>query len=132
MLNETPREKPIYKEQSNELPIFVAWMDFLKWLIITTDKFPKKVRLTFTNRINNIALDVVEDLVEAQYSKTKSDLLRRANLKLEKLRVLIRISYEQRFLTYDRYQAASVKINQAGKMLGGWAKQQVRVNEKTR
>lgn len=45
-----------YRE--DELPIFVKWMDFLKWLLPTTDKLPKKVRFTLSNRINVLAIDL--------------------------------------------------------------------------
>lgn len=54
-----------------DLPIFVKWLDFLKWLLLTTDKFPKKSRFTFSDRINNLALNIVEDLVEARYTKQR-------------------------------------------------------------
>lgn len=87
-----------------DLPIFVKWTDFLKWLLHTTDKFPKKVRFTFSDRINNLALSVVEELVEARYSGNKRLILKNANLRLEKLRILLRISYESRFLSKEAYK----------------------------
>jgi hypothetical protein len=46
-------------------------MQFLEWLLPTTEKFPKRVRFTFSDRINNLALDIMEDLVEARYSRNK-------------------------------------------------------------
>ena len=45
--------------------IFVAWQDFLAWLLPTTAKLPKHVRFTFVNRIDNLALDIAEDLTRA-------------------------------------------------------------------
>ncbi|MGE4232055.1 MAG: diversity-generating retroelement protein Avd [Bacteriovoracia bacterium] len=108
----------------DDLPIFVKWMDFLKWLLLTTDAFPKKVRFTFTERINGLALSIVEDLVEARYTRNRSTALRRANLSLEKIRVLIRVCYETRVLSGKSYRHASYAINEVGKMLGGWMKQQ--------
>ena len=51
--------------KEGDLPVFVAWLDFLAWLLPTTAKLPKHIRFTFANRIDNLALDVVEDLVEA-------------------------------------------------------------------
>ena len=56
----------------------------------TSEKSPKRARFTFAERINGIALDLVEDLVDARYSKNKALILRSANFRLEKLRVLIR------------------------------------------
>lgn len=110
------------KEQ--ELPILVKWMEFLKWLLPAMEKFPKRVRFTFADRINNLALDIVEDLIEAQYTHPKRALLQRANLRLEKLRILLRISCEQKYLPYKAYEYAMRSVNEVGKMLGGWIKQQ--------
>jgi four helix bundle protein len=110
--------------QSSELPIFIAWLDFLKWLLNATEKFPKKARFTFSDRINNLALDVVESLVEARYSKNKKEHLRKININIEKVRILMRISFESRFISHEGYKHFSVSINEIGKMLGGWIKQQ--------
>ena len=66
----------------DDLPIFVAW------LLPTTARLPKSIRFTFSQRIDNLALDVVEDLIEARYTRHKQTILKRANLRLEKLRVL--------------------------------------------
>ncbi len=108
----------------SDLPVFVKWMDFLEWLLPVTEKFPKRVRFTFCDRINNLALDIVEDLVEARYSPDKREHLRHANLRLEKLRVLLRLSHTLRYLDYKRYEHAMKAINEVGRMLGGWLKQQ--------
>jgi four helix bundle protein len=107
-----------------DLPIFVKWMDFLKWLLTVTEKFPKSVRFTFVDRIHNLALSVVEELVEARYSNNKRATLGRINIKVETLRVLLRITYEQRYLPTKNYQQAMLSLNDIGRMLGGWMKQQ--------
>jgi len=109
---------------NSDLPIFIKWIDFLKWLLLTTEKFPKKIRFTFTDRINNLALSIVEDLIEARYSRQKMGALRKANLGLEKIRILLRICYESKVLPHKAYEHAMVSMNEVGKMLGGWIKQQ--------
>ena len=108
----------------DDLPIFVQWYDFMKWILVTTDHFPKKVRFTFTERLNQLAMNIIEDLIEARYTRNKIVALRRANLTLEKIRVLIRLSYEMKVLPRKSYEFASFSINETGKMLGGWMKQQ--------
>ena len=107
-----------------ELPVFAKWFDFVKWLMPLTEKLPKKLRFSITNRINNLALDVVEDLVEARYSRNKAVSLRSANLRLEKLRILFRLCVEQQLMPHKTYLHAIKAINETGKMLGGWMKQQ--------
>ncbi len=110
--------------KNRELPVFVKWMDFLEWLLPVTERFPKRVRFTFSDRINHLSLDVVEDLVEACYARDKRSILQRANLRLEKIRVLLRLSNRMQYLDYRRYEFAMKGINEVGKMLGGWLKQQ--------
>ena len=111
-------------QRTSDLPIFVKWMEFLKWLLPMTEQLPKKVRFTFSNRINNLALDIVEEFVEAQYSRNKAPILRAANLKLEKLRILLRLCFESRLIPQKSYRHGIYAINEVGKMLGGWLKQQ--------
>ena len=120
----TNEQDGVHISRDVDLPIFVKWMDFLKWLLTVTEKFPKSVRFTFVDRIHNIALSVVEELVEARYSKNKQAILGRINIKIETLRVLLRITYEQRYLPTKNYQQAMLSLNDIGRMLGGWMKQQ--------
>lgn len=107
-----------------DLPIFVQWTAFLEWLLPLTEKFPHKARFTFANRIDNLALDIVEDLVEARYTREKRAILRRANLRLEKLRILLRLSHSLAYLPHQRYSHAMQQLNTTGAMLGGWRNQQ--------
>jgi hypothetical protein len=105
-------------------PVFVFWFDFLRWLLDKTQKFPKSVRFSFTVRIENLALDVIEGIIEARYSSERKAILRRIDLDLEKLRVLLRMCHDLRYLDGKGYEFASRQINEAGKMIGGWRKQQ--------
>jgi len=52
------------------------------------------------------------------------DILRRIDLGMEKLRVLLRMCHDMEYLDHKGYEFASRKINEAGKMVGGWRKQQ--------
>ena len=108
----------------DDLPIFVKWLETLTWVLQTAEKFPKRVRGTMTDRLINLMFDVVEDFTEARYSKNKAFILKRANLRLEKIRIILRIAHEQKILPHAAYKHGVYKINEVGKMLGGWLKQQ--------
>lgn len=107
-----------------DLPVFVHWTAFVEWLLPTTGKFPKRVRFTLSDRIDNLALDVVEDLVEARYSRRKTEILKRINLKLERLRVLLRLCHTLQYLPHRSYEFAMRSLEEVGQMVGGWIKQQ--------
>ncbi len=109
---------------ADELPIFTKWMEFLEWLLPTTERFPRRVRFTLSQRIENLALDIVEDLVEARYNRRKAEILAQANLRLEKLRILLRLSYRQKHLASRQYEHAMKMLHNVGQMLGGWLRWQ--------
>jgi hypothetical protein len=109
-----------------EPQLFVLWYDFSKWLLDKTEKFPRKVRFSFSNRIDNLTLEIIEGIIEARYSKNKYSTLRRIDLNMEKLRILLRMCHDLKYLDSNGYEFASRKINEAGKMAGGWRKQQER------
>ena len=114
------RRKPSLPEP----PVVLAqWERFLGWLLQRTEKFPKRVAFTFRTRIDNLALDVFERLVEARYQRQRSELLRRINLDLEKLRLLLRLAHEQGVLDPRALLHACQELDQAGRMVGGWQRQ---------
>jgi len=108
----------------DELSLFVQWETTLKDLLARTEKFPKRYRFTFTSRIDNLALDVLDELVAARYSREKKVHLKKANLMIEKMRVLLRICHDEGFLDHRGFEHVIRRIDEAGRMTGGWIKQQ--------
>lgn len=105
-----------------ELPIYVRWYAFLGWLLDRTQGFPKNIRFTLSGRIDNLALDILEKIVEAAYTRDKVPILKQANLMVEKLRVLLRLCYERQYLSTKSYEHAVRELYEVGRMLGGWIK----------
>ncbi|MCK4413817.1 MAG: diversity-generating retroelement protein Avd [Candidatus Eisenbacteria sp.] len=103
-----------------ELPLFVHWMEFLDWLLSRTEKFPRSVRLSISNRIEALALDILEEIIEARYRRDRLPVLRAINLRLEKLRVLLRICHGRGYLHHDGYEYGVRQLATAGRMIGGW------------
>ncbi len=108
-----------------EVPVlFVHWERFLAWLLDRTARFPRRLRFTLTNRIDNLALDVFEGLVAARYERQRIPILAKINLDIEKLRLLLRIARDRGFLDRRSFENASKEIDTAGRMVGGWLKHQ--------
>ena len=95
---------------------------FLLWLIPTVEKFPKSQKFLLGDRIQNLALDVQESLIEATYSKSPAPHLAQANLRLEKLRYLFRLAFELRHLDARRHEFAARAVDEIGRLVGGWMK----------
>jgi hypothetical protein len=108
---------------AEELQLFIKWSEFLKWLLNTTEKFPKKVRFTFTTRIDNLALDILEDIIEFRYDrKARQSGFMKINIKFEKLRILLRFCHELQYISTKQFEYAIMHINDVGKMTGAWLK----------
>ena len=103
-------------------PALEAHQRFLTWLIPTLEKFPRAQRFLLGDRIEATALDVLERLIEATYTKERQGMLRAANLGLEKLRHLIRLAHDLHYLDTRRYEHAARAINETGRLIGSWTK----------
>ena len=109
-----------------ELPLFGHWEKALGDLLDRTVKFPRSVRFTFTTRIDNLALDVLEEIVLARYAPRgeKRAHLKRIDAALARLRVLLRLCYERRYLGRRGFEQVMRNVDEAGRMVGGWRRQQ--------
>ncbi len=109
--------------QPEDLPVFTRAYALAGWLLDRTQKFPKSSRFTFARRIDNLALDLVEAVVTARYnSRRRRVIITEANLKLTRLRVLLRLATGRRYLSRRRYFHVIEKIDEIGRMLGRWGK----------
>jgi len=99
-----------------------AHYQFLLWLGPTLEKFPKTHKFTLGDRIQNQALDVLEALIEATYTRERGLHLRRANLGIEKLRFLLRLAADLKVLDKKRYEFAARTLDDIGRSIGAWAK----------
>lgn len=103
-------------------PALEAMYRFLLWLVPTLEGFPRKQKFMLGDRIQSIALTVLEALIEATYSRSRDRQLSEANLGLEKLRVLFRLAKDLRHLDARRYEHAARSLDEVGRMVGGWIK----------
>ena len=111
-----------------DAPVLLGlWEEFVGDLLDRTARFPKGVRFTFATRMENLALDVLEELVEARYAsgRSKQEALRRADARLGRLRVLVRLAHARRLLAASGYEHVSRSLDECGRMLGGWRQQGV-------
>lgn len=106
-----------------DYPVFQKWNEILDWILDTSEKFPKNSRFTFSTRIINLSLSILELLIEAIYdSDNRKTLLKKINIELEKLRVFFRLSHSRKYISTKQYNFISKQINGFGKMIGGWIK----------
>ena len=98
--------------------------DFIKWFLPKIEKFPRNYKFLFGDRLVAIQLSLLENLIQAYYQKEKLPNLRAANIEIEKLRHLLQISTEMRWISLDQLEFATRSLNQIGSLVGGWIRQQ--------
>ncbi len=98
--------------------------DLLKYLVPQLSKYPRSQKFLLADRIQSLLMDLLEELIEAYYSnkEDKKRLLRKVNIKIERLRYHIRLSKDLKCIDLRRYEFIQNKINEIGKEVGGWLK----------
>jgi len=107
-----------------DIPIFQKVYELYKLLYQYVATFPKKDRYTLGQRVENSLLDFMESVILAsQLSKIeKLPILQKASIKLDVLKVLIRLSKDLKVLDNKKYLILESTIQEIGRMLGGWIK----------
>ena len=103
-------------------PALEAMYQFLLWLIPAIDKFPRAQKFVLGDRIETAALDVLDALIAATYTRGRDRMLSDANLGLERLRFFMRLSNELRLIDNKRYEHAARSLDGVGRLVGGWTK----------
>jgi hypothetical protein len=103
-----------------EVDAITRLYDFILWLVPKIEKFPRSQRFILGDRMEVLALEILELLIEAAYTRQKGTLLRTANLKLEKLRYLIRLAKDLKAINIKGYGTAAEHIDGVGRSIGGW------------
>ena len=101
--------------------------DFVLWLLPKVENFPKAHRFTVGERLTTHGLDLLTSLVEAAYSREKSGLLDQASRKVNSTRLLLRMAKDLKLMSIDAYGFSAEKLDEIGRMVGGWSKAAARV-----
>lgn len=105
-------------------PIYTVWEEVCGWTFDRTAAIPKSQRFTFGQKIDEKSLDVLLLVVRAIHKRDKLAELEEVNLKLEELRVLWRLVQKRGWISLKQLDFIQAKLDEAGRMVGGWLKQQ--------
>lgn len=108
----TPQNYPLVEEA----------FQFTVWLTPLVENLPRSHKFTIGDRVHTKALDLLDTLIEAIYTRERGPLLKRANLSIEQLRYLFRLAAELRLIDLRRYEHAAKTLDSIGRSVGGWRK----------
>lgn len=108
-----------------DIPIFHQTYQLYKELYLARANVPKQDRYALWQKVETITLDMVEGILSAAsapYKEEKIEILKIVSNNLNLLRVLLRLSKDVRTIDSKKYVGLEGRLNEIGKMLGGWMK----------
>jgi len=105
-----------------DLVIFQKVYDLILWMYPLVNKFPKSQRFVLGQQLENTLLDILKGIIQANQERNKLETLKQVSIDLDKFRILFRLAKDLRFMSIKQYQFGAEKINEVGKILGGWMK----------
>lgn len=109
---------------NNDLSVIKKIYELYKSFYGYSKLFPKKDKYTLGSKCEMYILSVLELLI-ATGSASKNEkivFIRKANIKFDTLKILIRLSNEIKMLDDKKYLALQKQIQEIGRMIGGWQK----------
>lgn len=96
---------------------YMIWMSMIPHI-------PKGSRYTIGARIENKFLDLLEVAYTAYFTEKgkKIEKISECILNLDIIKFLISIAWEARLVSNKHYAEISLKLDETGKILGGWRK----------
>ena len=97
--------------------MYKLWHEFLP-------HFPRSSRYTLGLKIDCLFVETIECVIKAAHSSKGEKLiyLTQASIKLDLLKFFLQIAWEIRALDNKKYIRLSEKLDEIGKMIGGWIK----------
>lgn len=92
------------------------------WLFQHTAQFPRHERFRLAKRIDDTMFDFHRHLIDAVRKPDSLSHLKTADQALFLLRTYLRLSMEMRYISNDQYRYCAEKLDEIGKLLGGWLK----------
>lgn len=69
-----------------------------------------------------LTLEIIESILAIPFSENKLQSLQKISIKLDTLKILVRLSKDSGSVNDKRYFLLQLKTSEVGKMLGGWIK----------
>ena len=90
---------------------------------------PKLHRHSLGQRIDTLCVEIIEAISIASFlsREEKHPYVRLAIRKTDTLKILLMVLWETKSIDNKQYIALSVKIEEIGKMLGGWSGQLIKI-----
>jgi hypothetical protein len=114
----------------SELSVITKAKDICSYIMTVTDKSPKRFRFTLVSRLQNYALDVIENLImanetfvsagDARSAIERMSYQRKAMSRLKLLSYMSELAMKQGCILAKQYEQVTKQVYDAENMLGAW------------
>jgi four helix bundle protein len=113
-----------HKRSTSDIPLFHQTYALYKLIDAYSLGIPKAKRYTLWNRCETAVLTILESIIAAghYFGEKQLETLRTASIELDLLKVFIRLAKETHCIDSKQYLEIEMKVQEIGKMLGGWIK----------
>lgn len=118
------------ERKQSELTVITKAKDLCSYVMTVTQKSPKHFRYTFVNKLQNLALSVIENLFRANdvyvsnqdipAQKERLGFQRAAMTDLKLLGYMAMLSMEQECILPKQYEQIARQVTDCQNLLGGW------------
>jgi len=118
--------------RQSEMGVVTKAKDLCKYIMVVTQKSPKQYRFTFTTRMQNLSMNVIEYLYRANDTfvtkgpsraeryKQRLDFQHKAMTELRLLAYFAQLAEEQKAILPKQYALIAKEANESMNMLGAW------------
>jgi four helix bundle protein len=87
-------------------------------------QFPKSEKFTLASEIKALMAELLRLIIRANKKYHKKTTLQDIDIELHTLKTYVRLSKDLGFLPFKQYENWAKKLDEIGRMLGGWIKSQ--------
>lgn len=108
---------------NEELKIEQKVLDMMEYAYLhALSQYPKSEKFAMAADIKRCMDTLLERCIEAKKHYYKKTTLQDMDVELEKIRKYVGLSFRLKYLPMQKYKVWNEKLDEIGKMLGGWLK----------
>jgi hypothetical protein len=113
-----------HRRSTFDIPLFYQTYALYKLIDAYSLRIPKTKRYTLWSKCETTVLTILESIIASghYFGSKQLETLRTASVELDMLKVFIRLAKETRCINSKQYVEIETKVQEIGRMLGGWIK----------
>lgn len=105
-----------------DLILYQKVYDLILYAFPILEKFPKNQKWILAQDIQKSMLNLEKYLIPAHRNYRRREMLEKANIEIEIIRCLVRLAKDLKFINIHRYGVFCTKLEEIGRIFGGYAK----------